>query len=298
MKWIILSLSLLSACVPVDHSITRAGSPVKPAADGATVAEQLTTAYLDTRENCDKPSTPAFLCSGVLFRGTKQSASHHAWNPKPGNTGVSFSYLRKDANFDHIAIGMVNGFIFYPYFNAPPGTLHPQILCAFPIDGYTWTRSGSGCGASSSYPDASDACQSQGINTAIQWSAHFAKGPAGVNLELIYAYVCGFNVQDSLNDSAGPAFYQSLRAMHDLPPALIHKYNELIIAAWPQDVPTSLPIQAFFYLPGGLSTAQLDQQDFYTSSGGIVIPIIKMTLPASVTGTAQFQYNEADQIHK
>lgn len=293
MKWIILVLSMIVACAPIDHSKTQNPLSIKPAADGPAVAAQLTAAYFDTRENCGTLSTPAFLCSGVLFRGTNQSAGHHAWNPNPGDIAVSFSYVRKDANFDHIAVGTVNGFIFYPYFNAPAGKVHPQILCSFPIDGYTWLRTE--CGPSSTYPVVSDVCQKQNITTATQWRAHLNNGPSGAQLESVYAYTCGFDVRNSLNEQGGPAFYQSLQAMHQIPSALRHKYNELLLQTWAQDIPTSLPIQAFFYLEGGLGRAQYDQDDFYNSSGGTVIPIIKMTLPPVVTGDAKFEYFPADQ---
>jgi hypothetical protein len=85
MKWIIFVFSMIVACAPIDHSKTQNPFSIKPAADGPTVAAQLTAAYFDTRENCGTLSTPAFLCSGVLFRATNQSAGHHAWNPKPGD---------------------------------------------------------------------------------------------------------------------------------------------------------------------------------------------------------------------
>lgn len=290
MKWIILVLSLISACAPVNNTQTQRNSLLNKAVDGATVASQLTNAYLDTRENCGKLSIPAFLCSGVMLRGTSQSADHHAWNPKPGSKGVSFSYIRKDANFDRLVFGMVNGFIFYPYFNAPAGKVHPEVMCSFPIDGYTWVRNG--CGPTNYYPVDSEICQKQGITTAAQWKAHIEKGPASNS---IYTYVCGFDVRDALNEQAGPAFYQSLRAMHEIPMHVLNRYNELLLQPWAQDIPGSLPIQAFFYLEGGLGRAQHDQEDFHSFSGGIAVPIIRMSLPAVVTGDAKFEYLPEDQ---
>lgn len=298
MKWIVLALSTMVVCAPVAHSKTQDAPSPRPAstnfytADGPTVVAQLTAAYFDTRENCGKLSTPAFLCTGVLLRGTGQSDSHHAWNPRPGSEGVSFSYIRKDANFDRLVWGIAHGFIFYPYLNAPAGKVHPEVLCSFPIEAYTWVRNG--CGPTSYHPVDSDVCQKQGITTAAQWKVHIEKGPLGGG-DGIYTYVCGFDVRNALNEAGGPAFYQSLRAMHEIPKEVASRYNELLLQPWAQDIPTSLPIQAFFYLEGGLARAQHDQADFYTSTGGMVIPIIKITLPAVVTGDAKFEYFPADQ---
>lgn len=293
MKWIILALSLIAPETYADQPSEQRVAPSNPAIEGATVAAELTSAYFDTREDCGKLSTPAFLCSGVLMRATDQSEDHHAWNPRPGSKGVSFSYIRKDANFDRLVFGATNGFIFYPYFSAPAGKVHPEILCSFPIEGYTWIRNG--CGPTSYHPVDSDICQNQGITTAAQWKVHIDKAPLDGSQSSIHTYVCGFDVRNALNEKGGPAFYQSLLAMHEIPKQVISRYNELLLQPWPQDIPGSLPIQAFFYLEDGLEKAQHDQEDFYNATGGNIVPIIKLTLPAVVTGDAKFEYFPADQ---
>lgn len=265
--------------------------------DGPSEAAAIQAAYQDTRPDCGGPSKPAFLCSGVILRGTQESSDYHSWNPRPGNTGVSFSYLRKDANFSHLAVSTDNGFIFYPVLGAPSGKDHMSVLCSFPIDGYTSIRAQPGCGESTSYPVVSKRCQSQGITTAAQWKDHFDKGPSGANLALVYGYVCSFDVRDEMNEQGAQSFYQSLQAMHLVPTDLVHRYNELIIQAWAQNIPARLPIRAFFYVEdSGLKGARHDQWDFFRStSPGIFIPIIKVSLPASVTDSATFTYNPSDQ---
>lgn len=50
-------------------------------------------------------------------------------------------------------------------------------------------------------------------------------------------------------------------------------------------------------LQGGLAGAQFDQKDFFDSTGGKVVPIIKIVLPTSATADAQFIYNAADQAN-
>uniref|UniRef100_A0A7C2AYV9 Halovibrin HvnA n=1 Tax=Pseudomonas graminis TaxID=158627 RepID=A0A7C2AYV9_9PSED len=290
---LLLSIAVFSGCS------SQTPPPQKSsvnAVDGPAVAAAIQANYLDTRRNCGSESMPAFLCSGVLFRGTNESASYHSWNPVPGRTGVSFSYLRKDANFDHLAVGTDNGFILYPILESPTGKDHLQVLCSFPIDGYTWVRAQPGCGESTQYPGVSARCQSQGISTATQWKAHFDKGPSGANQNDVYAYVCSFDVRDQMNQLAAESFYQSLQAMHLVPVSLPHHYNELVLQAWAQNIPTRLPIQAFFYTDAsGLKGARHDQWDFFRSTSGTFIPIIHMALPAAVTGNASFTYAPADQ---
>ncbi len=268
--------------------------------DGPSVAAALKTAYEDTRHDCDSESKPAFLCSGVMLRGTNESQSYHSWNPVPGRAGVSFSYLRRDANFNHLAVNVDNGFIFFPILSAPVDKEHIQVLCSFPIDGNTWIREAPGCGQSTLYPVVSKRCQSQGISTATQWKAHFDAGPSGAAMESrIYSYVCSFDVRDAMNQLGAESFYQSLQAMKRVPANLLHHYNELVIQAWLQDIPERLPIQAFFYtLDSGLKGAQHDQWDFFNTTHGIFIPIIHMTLPAVTNLSAQFDYRAADQYCK
>lgn len=295
MKLSLLLLSIALVCGCSSHPIPPQNSQSVTASDGLAVAAAIQANYLDARRNCGSESMPAFLCSGVLFRGTNESMDFHAWNPVPGKTGVSFSYLRKDANFNHMA-GADNGFILYPILAAPAGKEHLQVLCSFPIDGYTWIRAQPGCGESTQYPGVSKRCQTQSISTAAQWKAHFDRGLSSVGPVNIYGYVCSFDVRDQMNELSAESFYQSLKAMQLVPASLQYHYNEIIVQAWAQNIPTQLPIQAFFYeQASGLKGAWHDQWDFFRSTGGAFIPIIHMTLPNAVTGSANFTYDPADQ---
>ncbi len=132
------------------------------------IAQILRARYVDTRPDCGGPALPAFLCSGILLRGTKASSAYHSWDPSPSavETGaVSFSFLRKDAEFNAFALGYQNGFIFAPYLSSP-GKVHPAVLCSFPVDASTYRRDGHGCGAYDTYPVKSAPCQQQGITKA------------------------------------------------------------------------------------------------------------------------------------
>lgn len=295
LSWL-LAFLLLAGCSQVSRTPFYPETTQSVPFDGDAVAAALLDTYNDVSANCGSASRPAFLCSGVLLRGTNESHNYHSWNPVPGRTGVAFSYLRKDAKFDHLAVGTDNGFILYPILSGPIGKWHMQVLCSFPIDGNTGKRAQPGCGASGYFPESSGRCQSQGITTASEWKAHFDSLPDDRPMETwVYSYVCGFDVSDGMNEQGAGAFYQSLQAMQLVPASLWHHYNELMIEAWPQDIPDRLPIRAFFYtLPSGLVGARHDQWDFFRSTR-VFIPIVHMQLPELATGDAMFSYNPQDQ---
>ncbi len=264
------------------------------ATGGAAVAANLTSRYNDIRQNCGKPSMPAFLCRGVMLRSTVPSNAYKSWNPSPhsqSSGGVSFSYLSKDAKFTGLVFGQKNGFIFYPVLAKPVGTRQIEVLCAYPLDGATQLRQKPGCGAHPYSPDRSRRCQSIGVTTAEQWIASRRADPSNL--------FCGFDVRDAMNDLGAASFYQTIRT-HQLANFFAgqHDYIELVVATWPQNIPKELPIEAFFYLDGGLAGARHDQTDFYNSTGGVVKPIIKVILPKQASADAQFIYNDADQVKR
>lgn len=268
---------------------------------GAETARYLSEDYANTAKDCGGSTMPAFLCSGVLFRGTDAySSSYHSWDPSPASQtsgGVSFSYLRADAKFSKLAYSYDNGFIFYPYFYAPDDAgvdTNIDIMCSFPIDAATENRGDKGCGADSRYPNDSGPCQDQGIYTADQWYDHYVKGGRD------HGYQCGFTVADDSTYNVADAFYQSILSMATIASESINEQNELRLATWAQGKQDSLPIDAFFYIKGsasGLSSAQKNQQDFYNSTREhIWVPVIQMTLPANANSNAVFVYQTADQL--
>ncbi|CAI8905976.1 MULTISPECIES: halovibrin HvnA [Pseudomonas] len=298
---LVLMLSVaLAGCLSPEQTQVKTQSDIDVASvnsntvrGGPEVAAALTARYNDVRVNCGSESMPAFLCRGIILRSTVPSTNYKAWNPSPHSQtsgGVSFSYLSKDAKFTGLVFGQKNGYIFYPVLNRPVGTRQIEVLCAFPIDGGTTLRDKPGCGAHPSEPIGSRRCQTVGTTTAEEWVARW-------NQYKMAYYMCSFDVRDQMDNLAADSFYQSIRA-HQLANFFAgpHDYIELILATWPQNIPRELPIQAFFYLEGGLAGAQFDQNDFYNSTGGTIIPIIKIILPASPADDAGFRYFPADQV--
>lgn len=266
-----------------------AGVPVTGAGTGPQIAAYLTEAYHNKINMCrNNPKAPAFLCSGVMLRATQHSTQFHFWNPNPSSTGVSFSYLRADAKFSKLVFGYNNGFILYPYFFKPIGKIEPEILCFFPVDGATTARADQGCGQSPGVA-SSRPCQSQGINTAAQYLAHYNQQPSK------YGSLCGFDVRDGLDQGATTAFNEAVRAQGQGGAFAFSTQNEFRLAKWAQNLGTTLPIEAVFYVnDAGKAGAQHDQRDFKTQTG-IWIPAIRITLPQTPTADVRFEFIPGDQ---
>ena len=271
---------------------------------GITIAVQLNTLYGRKFSNCNNSnSQPAFLCSGVTLRVTvKDPASQYkVWDPSPTSmksNGVSFSYLRADANFGRLAWGYGNGYILYPIFEAPTDKIDLDYLCSYPMDGWTWHRSETSvCVPHRDYLVQSQLCQNANVTTAEQWLSVWNIPNGNPNLRQ-----CGFDITDDRNALAGPAFYQSLRAKTLLGATGFNGHNEIILRTWTSGRPNTFPIMAFFYIYGGTDTkpladAQYNQRDFYNSTNPkIVVPIIRLTPANSPTGVATFTFAAADQV--
>ncbi len=284
-----ISILLMSCATP---PITYRAAPQN---SGDDAQRHLTSRYVDVRDNCGRDSKPAFLCSGVLIRGTSYKAGRHSWDNSPANHtsgGVSFSYLRADSKYNKLAYGYVNGYVLLPYDYATSAMLHPEILCSFPIDAATTSRADKGCGASTGVA-GSGPCQTQGVYTAQQWYAHY-QSTAGNQR----THQCGFNVTNALDEQATTAFVASINAMALLGAESFATQNELRIAVWPDGSGNTLPLEAFFYVNGsvqGLVDAQNDQKDLFTTNN-IAIPVISIQLPATAAGSAAFSYSTGDQV--
>ena len=259
---------------------------------GIQTASYLNEAYNNTVTDCY--GGPAFLCSGVTFRGGQASENFHVWNPSPrsqASGGVSFSYIRSDAKFEKLAYGYTSGFILYPIYFSPKAKIDLDYLCAYPIDAATGNRNDKGCGSSSLVPnpEVSIKCSEQGIHTAEQWKNHWdINGNPGQ---------CGFDISEATGSNTTERFYQSLRGTKLIDSINVIQ-NELVLATWDQNIGDVLPIQAFFYTSNssnGLKDAQFYQRDFYETEG-IWVPVIKFTLPEKITDDAQFSYNVNDQV--
>lgn len=262
---------------------------------GATLANELTRRYNDKQKNCGSDAQPSFKCSGVILRGTGSGSGYYTWNPSPTAErvgGISFTFLRSDYKVRRLANYFTHGFIFYPELNLPTGTLRVESLCFFPIDGQSDLRKDRGCGAHINYPASGQPCELQNIKTGEQWQAHYKlHGGAG------RWGGCAFGVSSNAGNSAASNFYEGLRGGTLASPGAFNMPNDLKYKVWEQNIPEKLPIEAFFYLnsnASGLELARNDQIKFFELTE-IAIPIISMTLPATLESNAKFEYFGSDQ---
>lgn len=260
-------------------------------ARGHQVAADLRARYTDTRMSCTRLSAPGLTCNGIIFRATMPSPAFKFWAPSPtsvANGGWSYSYLRKDTEFKRTVRDENNGNIIYPPLLTPPGKESAKVLCAFPEDGGTFTRpTQEGCGPSTKATSDSRVCHEQGILTAEQWiTKHQKDGLSNLNQ-------CAFNVRDNANEKATQSFEAFVKAS-GMDKDTFEQQNEFRLGIWDPSQPKKLPIEALFYLPGGLADAQYDQKDFLGSSGEC-LPIIQVTLPQTPVADATFAYVPSEQ---
>jgi hypothetical protein len=262
------------------------------ALDGPTVARHLQQRYDERVDGCQGSThrVPAFLCSGVLMRSTAHDPDFYPWNPRPGVGGVSFSWLRQDANWRGVFDGHNSGFIFLPLFYANEQGYQPvEVLCAFPVDGWTWYRDANGCGKTVEYPSASRPCHVHGVATAEAWMALYRAAPDARG-------VCGFAVGIGEADALA-RFNLIAPLMRELVVAGgFDQWNELIVREWAQNLNARLPLEAFYYVGGtnGLATAMYDQASFVHVAKRWV-PVIRVDFARMADGRATFTYSAADQ---
>ena len=287
-------LGFLAVCDQVSAQWV-AGNPENSLAEGSATLVAIRNQYANAAENCGTDNRPAFLCSGVTLRVTKKSDRYRVWDPSPPSQqrgGVAFSYLRVDAKFQTFAWGYNNGYILYPKFLAPANKLSLGVVCSFPMDSWDWHRDAL-CGRvtleENKYYEVSRPCQSQGIVNSDQWANHWNQSVSGnPHLEQ-----CGFDVASGTANGA-VFFYESLKAKQKING--FYEWNEMQVATWPQNSAGTLPLQAFFYSdPAGLADARTNQKEFYTDTGGIVVPIINIRLPTSATQDVTFDFYPFDQ---
>ena len=281
------------------------GFPSLASADiGADTAQLLTAMYNDTRQDCGSATQPAYLCSGVMLRATTPSTAYQFYSVSPSAQqigGVSVSYLRRDAKYQHLAFGMTSGFIFDNAMDNPAEHSDHLVKCIFPLDGVTDSRGDGGCGDYQRNDNVAKVvegyCDRIGVTTAEQWVDRYfdARG----SYRAANGMYCAFDVRPGRAGSA-QAFRQSLRAEALLAARGLKfnggkfQENELILAPWNVAAPNSPSILASFYVnASGLAGARLSQVQWYQATRQ-VLPAIALTLPNSLQEEARFNY-EADR---
>ncbi len=238
---------------------------------GYQVAARLNARYADTSPTC-RDGRAAFYCNGVLVRTTDQSTAFHSWNPSPGSVrgdGASFSYLRADAGISRFYKSQ--GFVIRE--QAAPTGNPMRLRCAYPYD------AGTG-GSKDVCRTHGGLCSELGVTSVQAWVARYG---ASVNR------TCAFDLDPQ-------QFQLSIDVRQNR--GDFYGWNEFMVAAWPQNNPVQLPIEAFIWnvqalVPGsGLIGAQYDQKDYFQVTGRYV-PILRATLGAAAGQV--FVFNPQEQ---
>lgn len=243
--------------------------------EGFRIAARLNARYADVSPTCPG-GRPAFYCNGVIVRIAEASAAFHAWNASPSSVkrdGVSFSYLRADAGVKRL-IEARGGTGFVVRESGAPTGYPLTVRCAFPSDGFT------GRLESCYRNDDHRFCDEMGVTTVAAWQTHYLAS--------------SLMTQCPFRPDAVP-FQLSIDVRHHFPNenVLRHAYNELIIRPWPDDIPLSLPLEAFISIDEGLPQARYVQQD-YQSTTGRFLPLIRVDTLAAAGKV--FVYVPDDQI--
>jgi hypothetical protein len=307
MRWFLLTaLGLFSqVALAGEQVLSTTNSVGMTGRTGEQVAEALTRRYKDLRGNCGADSKPAFLCSGIVLRGTADNDTYDFWEPSPtqlSQGSVSFSYLRGDFNLIRLANHYQKGFIFYPVLDRPADKLQIEVLCFFPVDGKSDSRVEQGCGAVRPGETVGKRCAEQTpvVRTAQDWVRLTNERPGDM------AHRCSFDVRDTANTAAGPAFKEGLRVAEIAKDVQSLQPNDLKLELWQtgdasqpeakREKPRAIPIEAIVRVSDeGLAGAQRDQRRWREMTG-FNVPIIKMSLPAQVDGQATFSYLPSDQV--
>ncbi|AXV79358.1 omega toxin-like domain protein (plasmid) [Ralstonia solanacearum] len=262
--------------------------------NGNAVAGGLNGRYQYMVNQCPN-GKPAYYCSGIAIRATVASkGKYHEWDPSPAALdmgSVSFSYMRADT-----ATKMVyhdHGFIFKANDDFDAST-YPDLSyrCIYPSDAATQNSVvySYGCMkiaysvANPPYSGDVSSCTLLGVQSASDWVSKKNKD-------------ANFNCSFSTADPQG--FAQALYGAYTYSVNQNSSWTELMIETWPDGVPSSLPIEAFFYtkqytsgMSTGLQNAQALQSDFCSATKKFV-PIVKLDF--TVDDLNIFSYSDADQ---
>lgn len=260
--------------------------------NGWQVADRLNARFVDRSRQCADGRAPVY-CNGVLARATQYSTAFHAWNPNPNTNpkdAVSFSYMRADVKT--VKLFYPQGLIFDRLgYTSGPGLVAIEPLCIYMADANTWSRSTQGCGPGTDFPTDSKPCASMDINTLDALGTHFRKVPADPTWQRLH-HQCSLAIQPASFMLAIDGRTQFIVGTENQ----FYGYNEIMLRAWAQNIPDSLPLDAIFYTSAGgtaaLTQAKQIQQDLFRSSASLIKPVVRIDL--SATGQA-FSYRREDQ---
>lgn len=269
------------------------------------IVEELKERYYDQSMVCfdDQNKTqPMYKCSGIMIRGVRRNTDENTffWRLKPQDkirNSFSFGFLRKDFQFSYLGRGYDAGFIIYPHLSAPIGKTTQKVLCGFPTDGHTDLRYYRGCGMMrNDIYGTSLPCDVQNTRTFTHWLWHYNQivRSSDPRFELRQ---CGFDLSGNTAVQNFDVVRKASLYINRYSPTRAYKNSELKLEGWDDNNAEQIPIQAFFYFMGterGYENALKYQSDFYTQSGGEMVPIVGIRLPSR---ERDIQIHHPNKIH-
>ncbi|MBO9551314.1 hypothetical protein [Pseudomonas sp.] len=229
--------------------------------EGYAVASRINARFADTAPTCTN-GTSRYNCNGVWVR-TTDVGSFRAWNVSPSSikgNGVSFSYFAADMHLTKTY--KTQGFIMLA--SGIPVRQPLTLRCVYPYD--------NGTSGSTDMCTFKGTCAALGIASAQQWLNRYGKSSLNE---------CSFGT-----DATSFATMSELRSK----PGISHLgWNELIMAAWPSNIPASLPLEAFIYSVNshvsgqGLTGGQRFQREYHADTGTGYLPLLRFD-PAAPNG--------------
>ncbi len=172
-----------------------------------------------------------------------------------------------------------SGYIFSPIADLITGSRQYTLLCEYPVDAFSDSRSNQGCGYDPEYPPyfKDFGCSNAGVNTSDEY----------VNAVKAPVQMCSASP-----DQAG--FKMMLETNKKLKTDNIHNslllWNELVIQEWSNKKSEDVPIEAFFYeikndIPNTVGKSAADSAaQLYHKVTGIDVPVVAVDVNKLVSG--------------
>lgn len=304
MSWSKVAFSIIFTLLMALSVSARAAPQTAAMAAGTQLAAELTALYEATPSHCEN-DLPAYRCSGVIARGTRQTLpeGQGAWEPYPRgwSRDTSFSFLRADIKMKRLAWSYTNGFII-----AAPDQL--AVDCFFPIDAVSDQRDDKGCGPNKDYRYGYSLCEA--LLTLRSTTEGDSRGPPvrrdseeyqwtlerlsalWLKWDELHAGDAKRRCAYSLKDADATQRFEIALAVAAKVSRLTELPNDLKIQTWDPGYDPRLPIRAFFYVNDQGKPFAVRDRERFEQVTKIHLPVLKVTFPGEREGNIKFEFVE------
>lgn len=239
---------------------------------------------LNNRYRWDYPcfGMPAYVCAGIVMhtlegdkveeaitspppssRAFCRKGDTQPWCPDAGvenRSTVSFSWLQKQSSpaYGYPIFPNASGTAGYIF---KPGSIYSYLLCAYPVDGISFSRTDCGCGewgppACKSPFLARSTCLQDGIRSENDFFERYIGGQQGWDVTAMCSFGKSRRQFEALRatgaliaNNANPQLNLNPYC-NGVAPSRCAGWNELILKPWYFVPVRQIPIEAFFYVTG------------------------------------------------